>query len=221
MKPRTYLFFFIIIASILTTGYVIDQSLDLEDPQEVNSIPNQAIRLRILANSDTVQDQWLKRQIRDQIVNEMKTWVEQPKSINEARRLIQQRLPKLNQLTEQTIARHGFHYPVQLTFGTAPFPTKLYGDQVYSAGKYEALLVKIGQAKGDNWWCVLFPPLCFVDMKNGDAVPTDDPSVLSASLKQNRAYASSIHSVEQPQPKKVQVRSFLADSYQHVMEEWF
>lgn len=133
-------------------------------------IPQESIRLRIIANSDSFQDQWLKREVRDALIVQMNTWAEQIGSYAEAREVVAANLPKLQQVVDKTVRDRGFSYKSAVDFGQVPFPTKLYGSYVYPAGEYEALRVQIGEAKGQNWWCVLFPPLCFIDMSNGDAV---------------------------------------------------
>ncbi|WP_037464315.1 stage II sporulation protein R [Shimazuella kribbensis] len=179
----------------------------------IPSIPNEAVRLRILANSDSAQDQWLKRQVRNEIVNEMKLWVHKPKSIVEARQMIQKHLPAFQQLAKETINKHGYTYPVKVAFGQVPFPTKLYGDQVYAAGDYEALLVTIGSGEGDNWWCVLFPPLCFVDMGKGEAFPKkDNGAVLSTEIRPERqVYADSAKEKKETKANRLEVRFLLLD----------
>lgn len=133
-------------------------------------IPQESIRLRIIANSDSVQDQWLKREVRDALIAQMETWAEDIKSFEEAQEVVEANLPVLQEVVDKTIRERGFSYTAVVDFGQVPFPTKLYGSYVYPAGNYEALRVQIGEAKGQNWWCVLFPPLCFIDMSNGDAV---------------------------------------------------
>jgi len=127
------------------------------------AIPNESIRLRILANSDSPADQWIKREVRDAIVAQMNEWVTGPQTIEAARETVRVRLPELNELVGDTLRNYGFDYTYQVELGVVPFPTKMYGNQVYPAGNYEALRVSIGKAEGQNWWCVLFPPLCFVD----------------------------------------------------------
>lgn len=127
------------------------------------SIPQESIRLRILANSDSPSDQWVKREVRDAIVEQMSQWVTGPQTIEEARQTVRNHLPELNDLVGQTLRQNGFDYSYQVELGVVPFPTKMYGNEVYPAGNYEALRVSIGNAEGQNWWCVLFPPLCFVD----------------------------------------------------------
>ena len=92
------------------------------------------------------------------------------------------------------------------------FPTKLYGDQIYPAGDYEALRIQIGSGEGENWWCVLFPPLCFVDMSNGDAVEAKSTHSFSTSMTSTQAaYASESKEQREEQEKKMEVRFFLLD----------
>ncbi|WP_313638610.1 stage II sporulation protein R [Paenibacillus sp.] len=136
------------------------------------SIPQDSIRLRILANSDGTQDQLVKRQIRDKIVEQMNQWVtalEDPQSLEQARSLIRTHLPELNTLVGSELEKRGIQYSYKVELGVVPFPTKLYGGTVYPAGEYEAVRVTLGEGKGQNWWCVLFPPLCFIDAGSGDA----------------------------------------------------
>jgi stage II sporulation protein R len=179
----------------------------------IPSIPDEAVRLRILANSDSVQDQWLKRQVRNEIVNEMGTWVHKPKSIIEARQMIQKHLPEFQQLAKETIRKYGYSYSVHVQFGQVPFPTKLYGNQVYAAGNYEALLVTIGSGQGGNWWCVLFPPLCFVDMGKSEAFPKEDNgAVLSTEIEpQRKVYADPSKQENETKANHLEVRFLLLD----------
>ncbi|WP_375004633.1 stage II sporulation protein R [Bacillus velezensis] len=133
-------------------------------------IPDEAIRLRILANSDNDEDQKLKRQIRDAVNKQITDWVKDITSIEEARRLIRSKLPEIKEIVKQTMKEKGAHQSVSVQFNKISFPTKLYGNMVYPAGKYEAILITLGNGEGANWWCVLFPPLCFLDFSNGEAV---------------------------------------------------
>ncbi|WP_144664833.1 stage II sporulation protein R [Bacillus velezensis] len=133
-------------------------------------IPDEAIRLRILANSDNDEDQKLKRQIRDAVNKQITDWVKDITSIEEARRLIRSKLPEIKEIAKQTMKEKGAHQSVSVQFNKISFPTKLYGNMVYPAGKYEAILITLGNGEGANWWCVLFPPLCFLDFSNGEAV---------------------------------------------------
>ncbi|OKP85616.1 stage II sporulation protein R [Paenibacillus sp. P32E] len=136
------------------------------------SIPQDSIRLRILANSDAAGDQLVKRQIRDSVVDQMNQWVallEDPQSLEQARTLIRSHLPELNALVARELNKRGIEYGYNVELGVVPFPTKMYGGKVYPAGEYEAVRITLGAGKGQNWWCVLFPPLCFIDAGSGDA----------------------------------------------------
>jgi stage II sporulation protein R len=126
-------------------------------------IPQESIRLRILANSDSPADQWIKREVRNVIVEQMKQWVTEPQGIEAARATIRTHLSELDELVGLTLHNYGFTSSYKVELGVVPFPAKMYGSQIYPAGDYETLRVSIGSAEGQNWWCVLFPPLCFID----------------------------------------------------------
>ncbi|WP_055106117.1 stage II sporulation protein R [Paenibacillus ihumii] len=137
------------------------------------SIPEESIRLRILANSDRPGDQVIKRQVRDAIVEQMNGWVQQlenPLSLADARQIIEDNLALVEDTVKRTLERSGKNYAYKVELGVVPFPTKMYGGTVYPAGEYEALRVTLGKGEGKNWWCVLFPPLCFVDAGSGEAL---------------------------------------------------
>ncbi|ONK25079.1 stage II sporulation protein R [Bacillus sp. VT-16-64] len=162
------------------------------EAEEIQVIPQEAIRLRILANSDGHQDQEVKRSIRDAVNQEITTWVEHLTSIEEARRLIQSRLPEIEQIANRELEKSSIDYDAEVEFGNIQFPTKLYGNYLYPAGNYEAILITLGEGKGANWWCVLFPPLCFLDFSTGAAVNTNtdesvDKSVQNVENGQNNA----------------------------------
>ena len=137
---------------------------------EETVIPNEAIRLRILANSDSNEDQALKRKVRDAVNAEITLWVQDLTSLEAARTTIKAGLPDIQKIAEQIVAEENANQTVKVEFGKVNFPTKLYGQFLYPAGEYEAILITLGEGKGANWWCVLFPPLCFLDFSNGVAV---------------------------------------------------
>lgn len=133
-------------------------------------IPDEAIRLRILANSDSEEDQEVKRAIRDAVNEEIAKWVGDLRSIEEAREVILSHLPEVEKIAREEMDARNMDYSVNVDFGHVQFPAKLYGQFLYPAGSYEAILVTLGEGQGANWWCVLFPPLCFLDFSNSMAV---------------------------------------------------
>ena len=163
----TLIFFFILVSAI---SYVSAVSANLS---------NSVFRLHVIANSDSTEDQNLKYIVRDKIiehVNELgkiaKTKEELIENIN---------LDEINDIAKKTIIENGYDYNVEVEIGNFSFPTKTYGDISLPAGFYDALRVKIGKAEGQNWWCVMFPPLCFVDISSG-IVPTESKENLKENL---------------------------------------
>lgn len=158
---------------LLTIGTIVSLYIPKNEvtANDMVVIPNEAIRLRILANSNSEKDQHLKRQVRDEINEEITKWVSELTSVEAARSLIQSRIPEIQRIAKNVLVENQVEQTVQAEYGTkVNFPTKLYGEFLYPAGEYEAILVTLGEGKGANWWCVLFPPLCFLDFSNGVAV---------------------------------------------------
>lgn len=166
----------IMILFILSLIYL--QTVGAKEPiveeEAFQIIPDEAIRLRILANSDGEKDQQVKRLVRDEVSEQISGWVEQLDDIDEARELIESRIPEITETVKRVVATYG-EKNVQVEYGkNINFPVKLYDSYLYPAGEYEAVLITIGQGSGANWWCVLFPPLCFLDFSNGTVVADAD-----------------------------------------------
>ncbi|MNI26241.1 Stage II sporulation protein R [compost metagenome] len=193
-----------------------------------NVIPQDSIRLRILANSDRVSDQAVKRRVRDAVVEQMNSWVGQldnPQSLDDARHVISENLDAVEKIVEQTLKSSGKNYGYTVELGVVPFPTKMYGGAIYPAGNYEALRITLGEGEGKNWWCVLFPPLCFVDAGSGDALAQNQKAEASkakagegsvdnessAKLTASTAGAEGDATQVQADPEETEVRFFLWD----------
>ena len=216
MRNRTYLFITVIALGLFVGVRMMDGETDgmltpgVAASAQSGPIPEQAIRLRIIANSDSVTDQAVKHKVRDAILAEVEKWPEQPSQIEEARQLMKENLPLFQKLAEQTVQENGLNYDVQVDLGRVSFPTKLYGEHLYPAGKYEALRITLGRGEGENWWCVLFPPLCFVDMSTGDALPE---SAGTGALATGQALAAPVTDREQlASDSPVEVRFFFVDA---------
>ena len=121
------------------------------------------IRFHVIANSDTLEDQTIKLHVRDAIVNKMKQKFIEVDNKEEALAVTRESLAEIKQLAVRQIEKDGKDYQVDVMLGDYHFPEKTYGDITLPAGKYQAVRVVIGEGRGHNWWCVLFPPLCFVD----------------------------------------------------------
>ncbi len=124
-------------------------------------------RLHILANSDSKEDQELKLKVRDAVISYMETLSYDGLNKNEAILLTTEHLEDFRNIAKQVLEANNCNYDVTLEIGNFYFPTKEYGNISLPAGFYDGLKIEIGEAKGQNWWCSLFPPLCFVDISSG------------------------------------------------------
>ncbi|AFQ17766.1 Sporulation stage II protein R [Bacillus thuringiensis serovar sotto str. T04001] len=157
------------------------------DAKGPSVIPKEAVRLRILANSDSDKDQALKRKVRDEVKAQIDGWVADLTSFEEARKVIQSHIPEIEKTVENTLKREGSKESFQVKFSkNVKFPTKVYGNFIYPAGEYEAVLITIGEGEGANWWCVLFPPMCFLDFSSGTAVRKEEHVVKAESPEEEQ-----------------------------------
>lgn len=124
------------------------------------------IRLHILANSDAPADQQVKLQVRDDLLREGERLFRTVQGSREAEEIVQRNLNFFRQVAERRLQAEGFAYQARVEYGIFPFPERTYGRLTLPAGQYTALRVVLGRGAGHNWWCVLFPPLCFLDMDN-------------------------------------------------------
>ena len=124
---------------------------------------NSLIRIHVLASSNSDTDQQLKLKVKDDVIRYLQPALKQSDSLTESRRIILSSLPQIEQTALQTLQQNGCEDTITLQYGHFDFPVKYYGSFSLPAGNYEALRILIGEGKGRNWWCVLFPPLCFTD----------------------------------------------------------
>ncbi|EST12402.1 stage II sporulation protein R [Sporolactobacillus laevolacticus] len=191
-------------------------------------IPQDAIRLRILANSDSLADQTVKRQVRDAVNANITRWVQRLKTTDQAKQVIRSHMPEIRRTIDQTLRKAHADSAFKVKLGKADFPTKMYGNFVYPAGKYDALVVTLGDGRGANWWCVLFPPLCFLDFSNSEAVANPNAAAKTETAPQSAEKTADTGTQVNQQPKqetpeqpaakadKVEVHSFIADFFSKV-----
>jgi len=131
------------------------------------AIAGRVIRFHVLANSNSAADQALKLKVRDAILAACHGGLAVSGNLEQTRSYLNAHLNDIQQTAAETIRSEGYSYPVTVKLCEDYFPTKAYGDITFPPGEYEALRVEIGAAQGNNWWCVMFPPLCYVDITQG------------------------------------------------------
>lgn len=146
-----------------------------------NNLEDNLFRLHVIANSDSKEDQNLKYIVRDNLIEYMNIIASNTKTKQEAIEIAKEHTDDFYNIAKQTIIDNGYDYDVDIEIGNFSFPTKTYGDISIPAGQYDALRVKIGKAEGQNWWCVMFPPLCFVNVSSG-IVPAESKKILENEL---------------------------------------
>ena len=127
---------------------------------DCNQIREDVLRLHILANSDSEEDQALKLKVRDRILTEMGSTFETPETLEEAKNSAADHLKQVKEIAQDEIARNGYDYTVNAEIVNMYFTTRQYDTFILPAGMYDAVRITIGKAEGKNWWCVLYPPLC-------------------------------------------------------------
>ena len=145
------------------------------------NIQDSVFRLHVIANSDSEEDQNLKYIVRDKVLEYINNISSNQNSKEEIINLANEHIDEIQKIAENTIRENGYNYSVKLNIGNFSFPTKTYGDITFPTGFYDALKIEIGEAKGQNWWCVMFPPLCFVDVTNG-VVPQESKEIMKENL---------------------------------------
>lgn len=148
----------ILVLSIVTIYFMITGA-----KTTASIIPDEAIRFRVIPNSNTEEDQAIKIKVRDQLQSELYLLLKDTHGIEDARNKINQELDQINHNIETILISENYNKGYQVSFGRNYFPEKTYKGIVYDAGYYESLVVTLGKGEGDNWWCVLFPPLCLLE----------------------------------------------------------
>ena len=152
----------VILSAMLTACVWRTETVSAKMETAQKHMAEEVLRFHVLANSDSKEDQELKMTVKDEVVS----WLEAKMdcdSLEETKNFIRSHLTGIEEVAEETVRREGYSYPVQAALEWTDFPEKSYGDVTFPAGSYEALRIQIWEAKGHNWWCVLYPNLCFID----------------------------------------------------------
>ena len=143
---------------VIVMGFVLFYTYEDEPTNQYSGI----IRLHVIANSDSADDQNLKLKVRDQIIKEVGS-LEKSQDIEQSRSYLENHLKDMEKTAAKVIEENGKEYGAEADLGVRWIPAKTYGDMYFPAGNYEALNLTLGEGKGQNWWCVLFPPLCLIE----------------------------------------------------------
>lgn len=134
-------------------------------PTEV-MIPKSAIRFRVIAASDSKEDQQIKEEVRNAVQEKLTIMLEDSKSLDDTRKLLSSSISAFEETVKQTLDKENSKTNFQVQYGSNFFPEKKYRGVSYPEGSYESLVITLGEGLGKNWWCVLFPPLCILEAED-------------------------------------------------------
>jgi len=131
-------------------------------------IPDEAIRVRVIANSNSINDQTIKQAVKNNIEKEISKLLVDAESIDDARGILKSNLNDINKTVEKVLKKNNYLVDYEVNYGYNHFPEKKYKGVIYEEGYYESIVITLGSGQGDNWWCVLFPPLCMMESNSND-----------------------------------------------------
>lgn len=172
----------VLIIFILLIIYILLSLFSYSSAVSTN-IQNSVFRLHVIANSDSKEDQNLKYKVRDALIEYMNSISKDITSKEDAVNIAIKNKNEFYNIAKKVVLDNGFDYNVNIEIGNFSFPTKTYGDISLPSGFYDALKVEIGEASGQNWWCVMFPSLCFIDLSEG-IVPEESKEDLQNNLQE-------------------------------------
>ena len=158
-----------IFISVIFVTLAIVIAYSAEAYEGIKKLNDKVIRLHVVANSDTFEDQQLKYKVRNNIIAAFNEEFEEINSKDESEKIIIKKLHDIRSEAERIVREEGYPYDINVYYGNYKFPRKMYDEIVLPEGYYDAVRIEIGKAEGANWWCVMFPPMCFVDFGKKDA----------------------------------------------------
>lgn len=164
MKKHSFLIILSLAIALFAAYHFSGRNSEADIQQD---IAEKIIRFHVIANSDSTEDQNLKIKVKDAVLTYVSPLLSNSEDINETRRILTSNTDNIIAVAKNVIAENGYSYDVTANLTADYFPTKTYGDVTFPPGDYEAYKIEIGDHEGKNWWCVMYPPLCFIDASHG------------------------------------------------------
>ncbi len=180
-KKHRLLFFMLFIVFLSIIVVIVGSRKNVVHAEAQKDIAKNIIRFHVRANSDSEYDQQLKLKVKDAVVDFMQPLLANSSNIDESRQIIQENLDSIIEKAREALQQEGADNEVTAYFENSYFPMKSYGDITFPPGEYEAFRIDIGKGSGKNWWCVLYPPLCFVEATHG-VLPEESKNTLKNVL---------------------------------------
>lgn len=210
-----------LISAVLLSGFMFPSDGAFGyDGRSAEPIPQDAIRIRVVAHSGAPLDQQVKQDVQSHITAEIMSWGNMPGTHDEARTLIASRLSDVQTVADRALERWDVGYGAEVSLGDAPFPAKTFEGREYAAGDYEALYVQLGGGQGLNWWCVLFPPLCLTAAAAPDEEVSSTQLAGGAADEAGDRAGSAFEETELTKLAKPKPKFFIGELFQK-LAAWF
>nr|WP_264171368.1 stage II sporulation protein R [Clostridium algidicarnis] len=174
----------IILISMVTAFAFSGQELNKFNNSDSELIKDKMIRFHVIANSDSIEDQDIKLKVRDKVLEYIYPKLEGASEIDKSREILKENDKEIKDIALKVLQENNYDYKVESTLSNEMFPVKSYGDITLPQGEYEAYRIILGDGKGQNWWCVMFPPLCFVDITKGEVSSEDTEEIMKKNLSE-------------------------------------
>lgn len=181
---KKYLVSIIILISMVTAFAFSGQELNKFNNSDSELIKDKMIRFHVIANSDSIEDQDIKLKVRDKVLEYIYPKLEGASEIDKSREILKENDKEIKDIALKVLEENNYNYKVESTLSNEVFPVKSYGDITLPQGEYEAYRIILGDGKGQNWWCVMFPPLCFVDITKGEVSSKDTEEIMKKNLSE-------------------------------------
>lgn len=208
MAGKIYTLMAAMLVGMMVTFFTNADALRNNETDIQKGIAEQILRFHVIANSDSKEDQALKMEVKDEVVAYIGELLEDCEGLEETRECLSRHLLQIEETAEAVIESAGCSYPVSASMERTFFPRKTYGDLAFPAGEYEALRIEIGAAEGQNWWCVMYPSLCFVDSIHA-IVPEEEKELLKHILTEEE-----YESILEVPPEKIHLKSGILEFWQ-------
>jgi stage II sporulation protein R len=197
-KACFFLFVMFFIFGIINYVYI-------NTDRELADVSDKLVRLHVVANSDSIEDQDLKRKVRDEVIKQISPSFEGLTDVSQVKQVITDNITLIEQIAAKVLKENQKDYGVVAVLNNFDFPTKVYGNLTLPAGNYQALKIVLGNGEGQNWWCVMFPPLCFIDIAHG-VVPEQTMEQLKQSLSEDEYRLLTSAKTEEELPIKLKFK---------------
>jgi stage II sporulation protein R len=181
-----------------------------------DEVKDALIRFHVIANSDSDEDQKLKIEIKNKVINYLYPYLNSSESLDQSRQIIKDKMADVKKLAEQIVKDNNYKYNIKVELSRENFPDKSYGNITLPQGNYEAFRIIIGSGQGKNWWCVMFPPLCFVDESKAQVEYDETENKIKAKQNAVNSEENGLKNQEDTNKENIKIKFKIAEVFREI-----